>query len=56
LIDSSSDCKRAWFDSFASRNDGEDMDENSCIIVLLVIVLRPSRYGAMLLMTASRAG
>lgn len=42
--------------SFASRNEGDDMDEKSCINLAAVTGLRPSRYGAMLLITARSAG
>jgi hypothetical protein len=43
LIDSSSDCSRSWFVSFASRNEGEDMELKSCIILEHVGALKPSR-------------
>ncbi len=42
--------------SLASKNEGDDMELKSCISLELVVELSPSRYGAMLLMTANRAG
>ena len=40
LMDSSSDCSRAWFVSLASRKLGEDMEVKSCNSLELVVVER----------------
>lgn len=53
---SRSELNRSWFDSFARRNDGDDMELNSWSSLELVVTLIPFRYGAILLMIASKAG
>lgn len=53
---SSSDFNRSWLLSLASRNEGEDMEEKSCISLVQVTVLMPSSDAATLLITASKAG
>jgi hypothetical protein len=42
--------------SFANRNPGEDIDEKSCRSFEDAEALKSSRYAAMLLMTANKAG
>lgn len=42
-MDSSKARNRLWFVSFAKRKDGEDIELNSCINLLLVTALSPSR-------------
>lgn len=42
-MDSSKDRKRPWFVSLARRNDGDDIELNSCISLVLVTVLSPSK-------------
>jgi hypothetical protein len=42
--------------SFANRNPGEDIDEKSCRNFEDAEALKSSRYAAMLLMTANKAG
>jgi hypothetical protein len=56
LMASSNDRRRLWLVSLASRNEGEDMELNNCMILAQVGPLSPSRYAAMLLMTARSAG
>jgi hypothetical protein len=56
FIDSNSDLRRSWFVSLANKKDGEDIELNNCIIFEQVGPLKPSRYPAMLLITARRAG
>lgn len=56
FIASSRERRRVWFVSFASRKDGEDIEEKSCMSFAHDAGLKPSRYGAMLLMTATSAG
>ena len=56
LIDSNKDVKRVWFVSFANRKLGDDIEANSCKRFEQVIELSFSRYAAILLMIASRAG
>lgn len=56
FIDSSNERKRSWLVSLAMRNDGEDIELNSWMILELVTELMPLRDGEILLMTARRAG
>jgi hypothetical protein len=56
FIDSRSELNKSWLLSFASRKEGEDMDENSCNNFEHVVMLMPSKYAETLLMTASKAG
>ncbi len=53
---SKSDCKRSWLLSFDSRNPGEEIEEKSCRSFEDAEALKFSRYAAMLLMTANKAG
>ena len=53
---SSNDRRRLWLVSLARRKDGEDIELNNCMILEQVAALRPSKYAAMLLMTANNAG
>jgi len=53
---SKSDCKRSWLLSFDRRNPGEDIEEKSCRSFEDAEALKFSRYAAMLLMTANKAG
>ena len=53
---SNSDCSRSWLLSFDSRKPGEDIDEKSCRSFEEAEALKFSRYAAMLLMTANKAG
>lgn len=56
FIDSSNDLRRSWLLSFASRNEGEDIDVYSCMSFVQVVLLMFSRCAEMLLITARRAG
>jgi hypothetical protein len=56
FIDSSKECNKAWFLSFARRNPGDDIEENSCSNLELAFTPRFSKYAATLLIIASNAG
>lgn len=56
LMASSKDFNSRWLVSLANRNEGEDMVLNSCMIFAQVGLLSPSRYAAVLLITARSAG
>jgi len=56
FIDSSNELRRSWLLSLARRKDGEDMDENNCRSLELVVPLMSSKYADMLLITANKAG
>lgn len=56
FMDSSNELNKSWLLSLASRKEGDDMDENSCNSFVHVVMLIPSRYADMLLITASNAG
>ena len=56
FIDSNSELRRVWFVSFAKRNDGDDMEAKSCRSLYEAKGLRFSKYAAVLLMMARRAG
>ena len=53
---SNNERSRSWFVSLAKRNDGDDIELKSNMILEQVAGLRPSRYADTLLMTAKRAG
>lgn len=53
---SSSDRRRSWLLSLANKNPGEDIEEKSWSSLDDAEALRFSRWGAILLMTASNAG
>lgn len=56
LMDSRTEASSAWFESLANRKLGADMDINSCSNLEHVSATRCSTYGAILLITARRAG
>lgn len=56
FILSSNDCSRLWLLSFASKKLGEDIEEKSWRSFEEADALRFSRYAAILLITASKAG
>lgn len=55
-MDSRTEASSAWFESLANRKLGADMDVNSCSNLEHASGTRCSTYGAMLLITARRAG
>ena len=56
FIDSSSERSKSWLVSLAMRNEGDDMELNSWMILEHVAGLKPWREEEMLLMTARSAG
>ena len=56
LIDSRTEARRLWFVSLASKKLGADIDENSCKILEHAPGAKCSTHGAILFITASRAG